>query len=40
LQEINLLYPSHRHPSSIVRAYLDFCQERLGGDDAGDGSFP
>ncbi|WP_109480410.1 LysR family transcriptional regulator [Paraburkholderia sp. C35] len=29
LQEINLLYPSHRHPSSIVRAYLDFCQERL-----------
>ncbi|MHB9835792.1 LysR family transcriptional regulator [Paraburkholderia terrae] len=39
LQEINLLYPSHRHPSSIVRAYLDFCQERLGGDDASDGSF-
>jgi DNA-binding transcriptional LysR family regulator len=25
--EINLLYPSHRHPSSIVRAYLDFCQQ-------------
>ncbi|AUT61899.1 LysR family transcriptional regulator [Paraburkholderia terrae] len=40
LQEINLLYPSHRHPSSIVRAYLDFCQERLGGDDTGDGPFP
>lgn len=40
LQEINLLYPSHRHPSSIVRAYLDFCQERLGGGDASDGAFP
>jgi DNA-binding transcriptional LysR family regulator len=26
-QEINLLYPSHRHPSSVVRAYLEFCQE-------------
>jgi DNA-binding transcriptional LysR family regulator len=26
-QELNLLYPSHRHPSSIVRAYLDFCQQ-------------
>ncbi|MEH6416089.1 LysR family transcriptional regulator [Pseudomonas sp. CGJS7] len=25
-QQINLLYPSHRHPSTIVRAYLDFCQ--------------
>ncbi|HEJ3361947.1 TPA: LysR family transcriptional regulator [Pseudomonas aeruginosa] len=24
-QEINLLYPSHRHPSAIVRAYLMFC---------------
>lgn len=24
-QHINLLYPSHRHPSAIVRAYLDFC---------------
>ncbi|VWC62211.1 LysR family transcriptional regulator [Burkholderia lata] len=24
--ELNLLFPSHRHPSSIVRAYLDFCQ--------------
>ena len=28
-QQINLLYPSHRHPSTIVRAYLDFCQEQL-----------
>ncbi len=26
---IHLLYPSHRHPSSIVRAYLDFCQQEL-----------
>lgn len=25
-QTINLLYPSHKHPSTIVRAYLDFCQ--------------
>ncbi|BCG00201.1 LysR family transcriptional regulator [Paraburkholderia sp. PGU19] len=40
LQEINLLYPSHRHPSSIVRAYLDFCQERLRGDAADDGPLP
>lgn len=24
-QEINLLYPSHRHPSTIVRTYLEFC---------------
>ncbi|MDF9616334.1 LysR family transcriptional regulator [Pseudomonas entomophila] len=29
-QHINLLYPSHRHPSAIVRAYLDFSQEYLG----------
>ncbi|WP_347900729.1 LysR substrate-binding domain-containing protein [Pseudomonas purpurea] len=29
-QQINLLYPSHRHPSAIVRAYLDFAQEYLG----------
>lgn len=29
LQQINLLYPAHRHPSAIVRAYLDFCQEQL-----------
>jgi DNA-binding transcriptional LysR family regulator len=33
LQEINLLYPSHRYPSSVVRAYLDYCHERLGGGD-------
>lgn len=26
---INLLYPLHRHPSRIVRAYLDFCQEQV-----------
>jgi DNA-binding transcriptional LysR family regulator len=24
--DVNLLFPSHRYPSSIVRAYLDFCQ--------------
>lgn len=24
-QQINLLFPSHRHPSAIVRVYLDFC---------------
>lgn len=29
-QEVSLLYPSHRHPSSIVRAYLDFCQASVG----------
>jgi len=28
-QQVNLLYPSHRHPSAIVRAYLDFCQARI-----------
>lgn len=28
-QQINLLYPSHRHPSAIVRAYLDFSQGYL-----------
>jgi DNA-binding transcriptional LysR family regulator len=28
-QPINLLYPRHRHPSSIVRAYLNFCQSYL-----------
>lgn len=27
-QQINLLYPSHRHPSAIVRTYLDFCQHQ------------
>jgi DNA-binding transcriptional LysR family regulator len=24
---INLLYPSHRHPSSLVRAYFSYCRE-------------
>lgn len=28
-QQINLVYPSHRHPSAIVRAYLDFCQKHV-----------
>lgn len=28
-QEINLLYPAHRFPSSAVRAYLDFCREQV-----------
>lgn len=27
-QQIHLLYPSHRHPSAIVRAYLNFCQQQ------------
>nr|WP_315593613.1 LysR family transcriptional regulator [uncultured Cupriavidus sp.] len=27
-QQVSLLYPSHRHPSAIVRTYLDFCQSR------------
>lgn len=26
-QMINLLYPSHKHPSTIIRAYLAFCQQ-------------
>jgi DNA-binding transcriptional LysR family regulator len=26
---INLLYPAHRHQSTIVRTYLDFCQSYL-----------
>ena len=26
---IHLLYPSHRHPSTLVRTYLDFCAEYL-----------
>jgi DNA-binding transcriptional LysR family regulator len=25
---INLLYPSHRHPSSLVRTYVGYCRER------------
>jgi DNA-binding transcriptional LysR family regulator len=28
-QPINLIYPPHRHPSTIVRAYLNFCQSYL-----------
>jgi len=28
-QQVNLLYPSHRHPSAIVRTYLEFCQSRI-----------
>jgi len=28
-QQVNLLYPLHRHPSAIVRTYLDFCQSRI-----------
>ena len=28
-QHIHLLYPSHRHPSAIVRTYLDFCQQQV-----------
>src|SRR5947209_15299359 len=26
---ISLIYPPHRHPSTIVRTYLDFCQSYL-----------
>jgi DNA-binding transcriptional LysR family regulator len=26
---INLVYPPHRHPSTIVRTYLEFCQRYL-----------
>ncbi|MDX8456152.1 LysR substrate-binding domain-containing protein [Mesorhizobium sp. VK9D] len=26
---INLVYPPHRHPSTIVRTYLDFCHDYL-----------
>lgn len=28
-RSIHLLYPSHRHPSTIVRTYLDFCEAHL-----------
>jgi DNA-binding transcriptional LysR family regulator len=28
-QQLHLLYPSHRHPSAIVRTYLDFCQQQI-----------
>lgn len=30
-QQVNLLYPSHRHPSALVRTYLDFCQQYAPG---------
>ncbi|HEV7319773.1 MAG TPA: hypothetical protein VGO04_14340 [Ensifer sp.] len=41
-QQLSLLYPHHRHPSSIVRAYLDFCQNhaRRYVDPATGGSAP
>lgn len=26
---VHLLYPSHRHPSTLVRTYLDFCEKHL-----------
>lgn len=26
-QTIQLVYPSHRHPSSLVRAYIEFCKQ-------------
>jgi DNA-binding transcriptional LysR family regulator len=26
---LNLLYPAHRHPSAVVRAYLDYCRNRI-----------
>ena len=28
LLQLHLLYPSHRHPSALVRAYLDFCHQQ------------
>ncbi len=28
-QQVSLLYPVHRHPSSIVRTYLEFCQSSV-----------
>jgi len=28
-QQVSLLYPVHRHPSSIVRTYLEFCQNSV-----------
>jgi len=27
--QVHLLYPSHRHPSAIVRTYLDFCHQQV-----------
>jgi DNA-binding transcriptional LysR family regulator len=26
---LNLLYPAHRHPSAVVRTYLDYCRRRI-----------
>lgn len=26
---LNLLYPAHRHPSAVVRTYLDYCRHRV-----------
>lgn len=26
---LNLLYPAHRHPSAVVRTYLEYCRRRL-----------
>lgn len=28
-ESIHLVYPRHRHPSTIVRTYLNFCLARL-----------
>lgn len=28
-EDIHLIYPRHRHPSTIVRTYLDFCLARV-----------
>ncbi|MDH2327957.1 LysR family transcriptional regulator [Cereibacter sp. SYSU M97828] len=28
-EDIHLVYPRHRHPSAIVRTYLDFCLARV-----------
>jgi DNA-binding transcriptional LysR family regulator len=26
---LNLLYPAHRHPSAVVRTYLEYCRRRI-----------
>jgi DNA-binding transcriptional LysR family regulator len=26
---LNLLYPAHRHPSAVVRTYLEYCRKRI-----------
>jgi DNA-binding transcriptional LysR family regulator len=36
-QALNLLYPAHRYPSTLVRAYLDFCREHAARHLAGAG---